>query len=907
MNLWDRLFRRQQRDEELDEEVQAHLQMAAQDRIERGETADQARASAVREFGNVGVIKEMTRDTWGFRWLEELLQDLRYGLRQLKRNPGFTAVCVITLALGIGVNTAIFSLVDQLLLWSVPAREPNRLVKIEGVYSSSYPFFCAYRDLNQVFSGVLASSQNLAAGIRPAGAPGVEIGHVEYVSGDYFQILGIGSAAGRVITSSDDGAPGGSPVAVLSYRYWQRRLAGDPHVIGQKVAVNTYPLVIVGVAENGFGGLFNGDEPDAFVPLAMYPVTTPSAAATWNKPQNFWLSTVARLKPGVSFQQAQAAMPILWAQAVERINDRGVRAIIKAHLLQKDESRLAPAARAPIFIRNQRFLDPLKALVAATVLVLLIACANVANLLLARASQRWKETAVRLALGATRGRLIRQFLTESLLLSAAGTVAGLGLAWFGVWVLAVVAILDPDFRFRLSLFVLVSCLGLSVLTSILFGLFPAFRATQMKLAEGTKDGGSATQPISRSRLSKLLVMNQMALSLTLLVVASLFGRTLRNLQHIDLGFQRENVAIFDIDPTSLGYQGQRLRAFYDLLLDRARAVPGVRSAALSAMTPMSNYALGISVSSPDASKPSLFILSNPVSSGYFTTLGIPFLVGRDFRPEDEPGVAPSDHAMLTRSGGGGGNWVDASRVCIVDEALARQLFGTANPIGRRFYPDSDRSGAHGVEVVGVVKDVHYGEVTQPDPTGTLYEPGWSNGPGSRWLEVRFAGSAAPVIAGIRRALQDQDPDVPLLRVRMMQEYVNSQLARERLIAYLSSFFGLLAVGLASVGLYGVLAYAVTRRTREIGIRVALGARRRDVVGVILRDSIVPVVAGLAIGLVVAFSWGFFLGSMLYGVDSFDLPSILLAIIVMLAAALLAAAIPARRATRVDPMVALRYE
>jgi predicted permease len=639
----------------------------------------------------------------------------------------------------------------------------------------------------------------------------------------------------------------------------------------------------------------------------MYPVTIPSAAATWNRPENFWLSTVARLKPGVSFNQAQASMPVLWAQAVERINDRGVRAISRAQLLQKDESRLTPAARAPSFIRNQRFLDPLRALTAATVLVLLIACANVANLLLARASQRWKETAVRLALGATRSRLIRQFLTESLLLSAAGAVAGLGLAWFGVWGLTRVAILDPDFRFRLSFFVLVSCLGLAVLTSILFGLFPAFRATKMKLAEGMKDGGSASQTISRSRLSKLLVMNQIALSLTLLVVAGLFGRTLRNLQNIDLGFQRENIAIFDIDPTSLGYRGQRLRTFYDLLLERARAVPGVRSAALSGMTPMSNYMNSIMVTSPEKSQPDLFMLSNPVSAGYFTTLGIPLLAGRDFRPEDEPGITPNDRLLISRSGGGG-KWADAARVCIVDEALARRLFGTSNPVSRRLcYPDSDCSGEHGVEVIGMVKDVRYGQVNQPDPTGTLYEPGWSNEPGSRWLEVRFAGGAAPVIAGIRRALQDQDPNVPLLRVRMMEEYVNSQLARERLIAYLSSFFGLLAVGLASVGLYGVLAYAVARRTREIGIRLALGARRRDVVGIIFRDSIVPVVAGLAIGLVVAFTWGFFLVSMLYGVDSFDLPSTLLAVAVMLAAALVAAAIPARRATKVDPMVALRYE
>jgi predicted permease len=902
------MSRRKRKMEDLDHDIRDYIERETQDNIERGMPAEEARYAALRKFGNVMRVKEEAWELWSFVWLEHLWQDVRFGLRMLAKNPGFTAVAVLTLALGIGMNTAIFSLVDQLLLWTVPAREPNQLVKIEGYYSGSYPFFCAYRDLNQVFSGVLASSDNLAAGIRPEGAPGVEVGHVEYVSGGYFQILGIGSADGRVIMPSDDGAPGGSPVAVLSYRYWQRRLAGDLHVIGRKLAVNTYPLVIVGVAEKGFGGLFNGEEPDAFIPLAMYPVTTPSAAATWNRAPNSWLSTVARLKPGVSFKQAQAGMPVLWSQAVERVSDSSVRALSRAHLFQKDESRLEPAARAPRFIRNESFLDPIKVLAIATALVLLIACANVANLLLARASQRWRETAVRLALGGTRGRLIRQFLTESLLLAAAGSAVGLGLAYLGVGALARLEILDPDFRFRLSLFVLVSCTGLSLLTSILFGLVPALRATRMKLAESMKESGSATQTISRSRLSKLLVMNQIALSLTLLVVASLFGRTLRNLQHIDLGFQRNDIAIFDVDPTSLGYRGQRLRTFYDQLLERARAIPGVRSAALSAVTPMSNYAQGVMVSTPGEPKPSLFIYSNPVSSGYFTTLGIPLLVGRDFRPEDEPGVTPSDRPLVSRSGGGGGKWVDTSRVCIMDEALARKQFGTANPVGRRFcYLESDCSGEHGIEVVGVVKNVHYGGVTQPDPTGTLYQPSWSNGPGSRWLEIRFAGGAAPVIAGIRRALQDQDPNVPLLRVRMMEEYVNSQLAHERLVAYLSSFFGILALGLTSVGLYGVLAYVVTQRTREIGIRMALGARRRDVAAMIFRGSIVPVVAGLVIGLVASFSWSLFLGSLLYGVDSFDLESSLLAITVMLVAALLAAAVPARRATKVDPMVALRYE
>ena len=837
-----------------------------------------------------------------------LIQDLRFGLRMLGKNPGFTAVAVLTLALGIGANTAIFSLVDQLLLWSVPAREPNRLVKIQGTYSGTYPFFCAYRDLNQTFSGVLASSNNLSAGIRPAGAPSVEVGHVQYVSGGYFQILGIGSAAGRVIIPSDDGAPGGSPVAVLSYRYWQRRFAGDVKVIGRKLAVNTYPLVIVGIAEKGFGGLFNGDEPDAFVPLTMYPVTTPSAAATWNEPLNPWLSVVARLKPGVSLKQAQAAMPVLWSQAVERVGNKGVRAVSKAHLLQKDESRLVPAARAARFIRNQSFLDPIKVLAIATALVLLIACANVANLLLARASERWKETAVRLALGGTRGRLIRQFLTESLLLGAAGSAVGVVLASWGVRALAMLEILDPDFRFRLSLFILASCIGLTLLTSVIFGLVPPLRAARINLAESVKEGGLATQTISRSRLSKLLVMNQIALSLTLLVLASLFGRTLWNLQHVDLGFQSENLAVFDIDPTSLGYRGQKLRTFYDQLLERARAVPRVRSAALSAMTPMSNYGQTVFIGGPKESKPSLAITVNQVSSGYFTALGIPLLAGRDFQPEDEPRVSAGDKVLLSRSGGGGGRWVDASRVCIMDETMARQQFGTANAVGRRFcYPGSDCSGEQGIEVVGVVKNAHYGVVTQADALGMLYEPIWSNGPGSRWLEVRFAGREAPIVAGVRRALRDLDPNVPLLRVRTMQEYISSHLAHERLVAYLSSFFGVLALGLACVGLYGMLAYSATQRTREIGVRMALGAQRRDVLGLILRESLLPVISGLVIGTAAALGWSLYIGSLLYGVDSFDPTTVLLSASVMLAAALLASYIPARRAAKVDPMVALRYE
>ena len=824
-----------------------------------------------------------------------IVDDVRLGARALARSSGFTLVVVATLAFGIGLTTALFSLVDQLLLWSVPAREANRLVRIEGGYSRTYPFFRAYRDLNQVFDGVLASSDNLGAGFRPAGSRGVEIGRVEYVSGGYFQILGIGAAGGRVLTPSDDRADG-PPVVVLSYRYWHRRFAGDVRVIGQQFSVNNKPLVIAGVADKGFGGLFNGDEPDVFLALAMYPVTNPGAAQEWNTTRTPWLTCVARLKPGVSVQQAQASMPVLWRQAVEMVNDRAVEAVTKAHLLPKDEYQLTPAARAPNFIRNQELLNPLKALAAITVLVLLLTCANVANLLLVRASQRSKQTAVRLSLGATRGRLIRQFLTESLLLAAAGSTMGLGVAYLVVRALAQLNFLDPNFRFHLSLFVLASCAGLTLLTTILFGLIPALRATRMKLAESMKENGMATATLSRSLLSKFLIANQIALSLALLTGASLFGRTLRNLQNVDLGFQRENVAIFEIDPTSVGYNGQGLRTFYEQLLDRTRTLPGVRSATLAGTTPISGHITALFVST-DGIRTALWLRTNAVSSGYFATLGIPLLAGRDFRREDEPDVTPASR----------GRWIKP-RVCIMGQSLARQQFGTVNAVGLRFCtPGSDCSGDKGTEVIGVAKDMHYAEITSPEPIGTIYFPSWSNGADARRLAVRFSGSAAPVIASIRSALQDQDPNVPLLRVRLLEEYINTRLANERLIAYLSSFFGILALGLAALGLLGVLACVVTQRTREIGIRMALGARRGDVVRMVLRFTLVPVVVGLVIGTVAAFSWGLFLGSLIYGIDTFDLVAVSQSAAVLVAAALLAAAIPARRAIQVDPMVTLRYE
>jgi predicted permease len=878
------------REAELAEEFEMHLQMQAEEFERAGMSPEAARRAAALKFGAIEEVRETYREQREIPLLGSFGRDLRFAARSLAKSPGFTIIAVATLAFGIGLTTAFFSLVDQLLLWSVPAHDSGRLVKITGYYSRAYPFFIAYRDLNRFFDGVLASSDNLDVSLRPAGSGGVEVGKAEYVSGEYFRVLGIGAAAGRVIAPADDAA-GGLPAVVLSFRYWQQRFGGDPRVIGQPFAVNTHPLVIVGVAEEGFGGLFNSDEPDVLIPFAMYPVTNPSAARTWQMPFITVLTCVARLKPGVSIEQAQTFMPDLWARAVEKVNNPGVYMAIKTHIVPKDECRLVPAVRDADFIRNTLFLDPLKALAAVSVLVLLLTCANVANLMLVRASRRWKQTAVRLALGATRGRLIRQFLTESLVLAAAGSALGLAVAYAAVRSLAQVEFFGARFHFHLSLFVLASCAGVTLLTTVLFGLIPALRATRIKLAASMKEQGMTNETISRSLLSRFLIASQIALSLVLLVAASLFGRTLINLQNVDLGFQRKNVAVFQIDPANVGYSGQRLRIFYDQLLDRTRTLPGVRSAAVMGMTPMSN-------TSRSLGSDRLMMLYNPVSSGYFATMGIPLLAGRDFRREDEP--------VVTRDGWTGR---DTARVCILDRSLARRAFGTVNVVGRRFcYLGEECSGNKGgIEVIGVVKEVHQYDFAGPDPDGTIYEPGWSNGAEARSLVVRFDGSAAPVIAEVRRALADQDPNVPILRVRLMEEYVNTRLARERLIAYLASFFGILALGLAALGLSGVLASAVAQRTREIGIRMALGARPGDVARMVLRFSVVPVAAGLAIGVAAAFCWGIFLGSLFYGVGKFDLVSVLQSVAVLLAAALLAAALPARRATRVDPVVALRCE
>ena len=838
---------------------------------------------------------------------------MRYSLRSLGNHPGFAAVAIASLGLGIGVNTAIFSLVDQLLLWSIPARDPGRLVSVEGGRSRSYPFFREYQSRNQVFSALLASSNHLAAGLRPEGAPAVEVGHVSYVSGNYFQTLGVGAAAGRVLMDSDDVKPGGSPVVILSYDYWQRRFAGSRSVIGRKFAVNGFPLDVAGIAEKGFGGLFNGYRTDAYIPLTMFPLTTPAAASIWNTAGVRLLSSVARLKPGVSMEKAQANLRVIWPQAADAVNDAAVKAGRGARKFAgEDKPTVTPGARG-VFSGRIQATDPLVVLMAAAGLVLLIACANIANLLLARAAGRRKEIAVRLAMGARRARLVRQLLTEGLVLAAMGGAAGFALARWSVAAIAAAHLVNSDLRLQPSLALAAFSAGLTLLTSVLFGLAPALRITRVDLAQTTRESGSSSTG-SRVRLGKVLIAGQAALSLALLVGAGLFIRTLRNLENVDLGFDREHVVLINADAAHAGYQGHRLRTFYDELLERTRRISGVRAAGLSGMTPMGMFSMSRWFSA-EGYQPHpgelMAAMSNPVTHGYFGAMGIPLLLGRDFRPEDEPAVTPKDSifaAMASRMGGGGTDTiVNASPLCIVNESLARHLFGGANPVGRHLSFDDPYTAESAIEIVGVVKDVRNSEVRRADTLGIIYIPSWSHGAEGRYLAVRVAGSPAPVIAAIGRQLRQMDPNVPLLASDSMEDTVNANLKHERMIAYLCGCFGALALSLAAVGLYGVMAYAVAQRTREVGIRMALGARRLDVVGMIVREALVPVLFGIAIGTAGALAAARVISSLLFGVAPRDPLSFVLAVCGMLAVALAAAAIPARRASRVEPAIALRYE
>ncbi len=889
------LFKRERVEQELNDELRFHLDQLIQQMVAGGLTTEEARYAALRELGGIEQIKEQCRDTRRVNYLENLVQDIRYAFRQFRRSPGFTVVVVLTLALGVGANTAIFSLINALMLRMLPVRDPGQLVELLHRYPGeprmngfSWPSYEHFRDHNHVFSGLIGFAP-FPFRLRGEGLE-AETVDGEYVVGDYFPVLGVKPAIGRLIGPEDDrlGAAG-SAVAVVSWSFWESRFDLDPGILGKRVIVNDVPVTIIGVAPREFHGLALWIRPDVWVPVAM----GPAIAHTLGKPFGIPLYLIGRLKPGVSIEQARAEMSVLFQFTIEEISKNS-----KDPLLRQMKMELAPASAGLANLRDH-FAKPLLALMAVVGLLLLIACTSLASMLLARATARQREMAVRACLGAGRFRLVRQVLTESLLLSVAGSLFGIFLAFFGAGALVRIITsgrpivgLPPhlEIQVRPDVHVLLFTVGIALLTGVLFGLAPAWSAYVSAPATSLREVGRAGQTKFQRLFGRSLVVAQVGLSMVLLSAAGLFIGHLVNLEHVDLGFRRDHLLLVTLDPAHSGYKDDQLSRLYQDLLERLETLPGVRSATISAPTPISGGGASSFVTVPgfqERPEDRRYVSLAWIAPKYFETLGTPLLAGREFTFQDQT----SPH------------------VAIINQKMAQYYFGHENPIGRHFTIDRDwkNLGDAPYEIVGVVGDEHYYEIREAAPR-TIYLPALQEGRSSANDFILRTGVAPTAVAGeVRRAVREVLKSVRVARVTTMAEQVDASIVPERVIALLSGFFGALGALLAALGLYGLLAYAVARRTNEIGIRMALGASRSKVTWMVLRDALVMVSGGLAIGAPAAFWTKSLAASLVPGLSIHSNLPIAFAAAGMLVVALGASLIPTRRAAKVDPMEALRYE
>ena len=894
------------REAELADEFASHIRLLTEDNLRCGMSAAEARRAALVTFGGVEPAKESWRDQRGFPWIAACRQDLRYAWRGMRRSPGFTAAAVGCLALGIGANTSIFSVENAVMLRSLPVSHPEQLALLtyhsksnpravrqagsgHGVTSLPYPVWQSLRSGSAKVSGVLAfvplGFDNQSIAIDAGGSTNAAGG--EMVSGNYFSLLGVSPLLGRAIADADL-EPAAANVAMLSYSYWSRQFGAEPSVLGRRIAINGAPFTIVGVAPRGFVGVDPQLAPDLWFPLRDMPELKPwgvqpgGGRTMFQNPRWWWCMTIARLRPGVDMEKAGGELDVLFQQTILQGIGRLPPPEETPHLV------LAPASRGLEML--QRYLSqPLRILMAGVSLVLLIACANVATLLLARSRSRQKEMSVRLAIGASRARLVRQFLTESLLLAFCGGALGLLLAQWGSRALAVLMSGDGQ-PLALSVgpdaTVLAFTVGVSVLTAMLFGLAPALRATRVDLAPQLKE--QAASAPSRATLGKLLIAGQVALSVCLLFGAGLFVRTLRKIQDQDMGFNRQRLLLFRLDPRRGGYGEQRILETYRQALERIQTLPGVRAASLSAYALLSGWVNNGSASAGDAparDKPSS-VYWNIVGPDFFETMSIPVVLG---------------HGLGWRE-------MSGRQVAVVNETFARRLFPNGNPVGRSFSFGDTFDPAEAYEVVGVVRNAKYDNV-RGDPPATAYVP-YAAVPGivgRMTFEIRTAGDPLAIVAALRDTMRHVDPDLPLLAIETQEQLLDEALGQERMFARISSFFGLLALVLVAVGVYGTLAYAVTRRTGEIGIRMALGAGRPRILWMVLRESLLVVACGLAAGLPCALLLSRYVAGMLFGVKAYDAATIASTLLIMAAAGALAGFLPARRASRISPIRALRYE
>jgi predicted permease len=889
--------------------------------------------------------------------MQTLWQDFRYGLRLLAKSPGFTAVAVLTLALGIGANTAIFSLIDAVMLRSIPVKDPQSLVVFNwlanknpdyhgysyygdcarmpkgehGGCAFSMPLFKAMRTQANVFSGIAAFAGPMEFDLSGNGPASIARG--EMVSGDFFSTLGVNTILGRPLGPADD-LPNAPPSIVLSYSYWQSAFGSDRRAVGNTVRINNVPAEVVGVASPQFTNLAPGKTQDFFLPISAAPQVDPQRFGNQNRlndPYSIWLVMVGRLKPSVPVGQAQAAASVIFRNEMLH----GAKPLSKA----ADNPRIALASVQDGLSGWRGYMSSLLfVMMIAVGAILLIACANVAGLMLARSAARQKEMAVRLALGAGRARVIRQLLTESVMLSTAGGALGILLAVWGVHAITALVrsgsdqpfgfVVAPDWR------VLAFILGLTFLTGILFGLAPAFRGTRVDLTPALKENASSmpagTRHLARwFRLSDALVVAQVALSILVLAGAGLLVRTLHNLHDVNPGFDTENVLLFGINPQLIGYKDAKIAQLFLDLRERFAALPGVISASYSSDALLSGSLWSTDFHLDGAPKDGN-VTANvmAVGSQFFSTLHIPMMAGRGFISSDFVSAAATRAAEQTAqqdwekamaaaaSGTAGASWSPKSQPpgtqlapipIIVNETFARKYFPKESPVGRHIggYQSDDPLGAldPGYMVVGICGDAKYQDLrSKIEPT--MYRPFTGGG---AHFELRTAADPASLISAVRSVVARADENLPLFDVRTQTQQIEQILSQERMMAQISSFFALLALALACIGLYGLLSYEVVRRTREIGIRMALGAQQADVLKLVVAQGILLAIVGAIVGVAAALAVTRFLSSMLFGVKPSD-PATFVAIAVLLALVALAASyIPARRATRVDPMVALRYE
>jgi predicted permease len=896
-SLWRNLRHRDRVDRELDAEVRAVYDILVDEKLKAGLPLEQARRAATIELGRVDAVTQRVREERGGAWLDAFLKDIRYGARTLRANRGFTAVVVLSLAIGIGANTALFSIANAMLLRTLPVPDVQslRLVRIEPRASIaprfSYPFFERLRAGFPQHAGLAAMSRvsrmrgRLSAEIEPV--------NVQLVSGEYFGVLGLQPAMGRLFTPDDNRAMSGHPVTVISDAYWRRRLGASADAIGRELDLNGTRFTIVGVAPGGFGGVWLESPVDAWIPVMMQ--------SDVRYTQNFSAENADMLKPWVAQDGLRWLELITRADRTDGPEAAALNAVYRSALLQQADSAADAAQRKLILSRylildgfahgtsalRTQFRAPLLALMAMVGLLLLIACANTANLLLARATSRQREMAVRLSIGASRARVITQLLVESLLLATLAAVVGLALAPLASEVLVRMTIgVDSGplpFAVGIDRQVLLFTAAVALCTGLLFGFAPAWRATDLSLADALKASARGTRTGARMNLSKALVVAQVALSLLLAAGAGLFARSLGNLIAVPLGYQT-HVLWVSINPNFGGYKLEELPALYRTIIERAESLPGVDSATIAMcglMTACRSAADGLAISGYTAQPGEQVVLQeNRVAANYFTTVGMTIASGRGFTPADG---------------------TTAARVAVINEAAARRYFKDRDPIGQRFgYDQPD------VEIVGVVRDARVYAVREEAVPMAFYPldttPSYVGS-----MHVRTSGDPDATAAALRKALQDVAPQLPVDRIVPISTLVAGALRQERLVARLTTLLGVLALGLASLGIYGVMSYAVKQRTAELGIRFALGAPRPRVLWMVFRESLLLMIAGVIIGLPLIAGASRLIGALLFDVTATDPVILVSAMAVLLIVGAVSSYLPSWRASRVDPLTALRQE